>query len=67
MTNSADAAGISHLGFTNVYSTGSASSDTPSAGTHTVYWKGAGYGVHGVNVRATTTRNAYLRVEPVVL
>lgn len=67
MTNSSDASGISHLGFTNVYSTGAASSDTPSSGSHTVYWKGASNGVHGVDVRATATRNAYLRVEPVVL
>jgi hypothetical protein len=68
MTSSGDNAGISHLGYTNTYSTGSASGDTPSAGSHTVYWKAQGVGGgHTITIRASATRNAYLRVEPVVL
>lgn len=67
MTNAGDNAGISHLGFTDVYETGSPSGDTPSAGSHTVFWKAVTFSSHTTTVRATAARNAYLRVEPVVL
>lgn len=68
MTHSDDLAGISHSGFTDVYTTSSESGDTPSAGAHTVYFKGAYAGTtDGVWVKSTATRNVYLRVEPVVL
>ena len=67
MTNSADRASASHLGFTSVYSTSSATGDTPSAGSHTVYFKGVTASPNATVLVATATRNAYLRVEPVVL
>jgi hypothetical protein len=70
-TLSVDVANESHLGGTMVYSTSSDTGDTPSDGSHVVYFKG--YCNNGVGsgdvpwVKATTTRNMYLRVEPVSL
>jgi hypothetical protein len=70
-TNTDDLANISHSGFTDVYTTSSLSGDTPSAGTHTIYMKGAGGNTVGSGdvpwVKNTATRNVYLRVEPVNL
>jgi hypothetical protein len=69
-TNSDDQAGISHGGFTDVYQTSSLSGDTPSAGTHTVTFHAtcpAGGSGDEVNIRASATRNAYLRVNAAVL
>jgi hypothetical protein len=70
-TNTDDLAGISHSGFTDVYTTSSLAGDTPSAGTHTIYLKGMGANTVGSGdipwVRATPARNTYLRVEPAVL
>jgi hypothetical protein len=66
MTHSNDTANISHSGFTSVYSTSGTAGDTPSAGTHTVTFN-ASTSLSTVSVRATATRLAYLRVEPVNL
>lgn len=63
---------ITQWGGTDVYCTSSATGDTPSSGTHTVYWKctAVRYGPtnnSGCRVRADSTENAYIRVEPVIL
>jgi hypothetical protein len=63
MTHATDSAGISHSGFTSVYSTSSAAGDTPAAGAHTVTFNTVT--TETVSVRAAATRLAYLRVEPV--
>lgn len=67
---------ITQGGGTDVYCTSSATSDTPSAGSHTVSFKvtcvrysaGAGAG-NACNpfLRASVAENAYIRVEPVAL
>src|ERR1700722_551079 len=66
--NSFDLAGISMYGFTGVYHTSSAGSDTPSAGTHTVALTGIAE-APSANVAAVANsgRHGYLRVEPVTL
>lgn len=70
MTSPDDIANSSHLGGTLWYTTSSAAGDTPTAGTHTIYLKTVcdanGSGT-GMAIRATTTRNTYLRVKPVNL
>jgi hypothetical protein len=65
MTHSTDSANISHSGFTSVYSTSSAAGDTPSAATHTVTFNAVTS--ETASVQATSSRLAYLRVEPVNL
>jgi hypothetical protein len=60
--------GVSVCGGTSIYTTSSAAGDTPSAGAHTFTWKASNLNqtVSSVaNVRATATRVAYLRVQPV--
>jgi hypothetical protein len=66
MTSSADIAGTSGRGGTMVYTTSSSAGDTPTAGSHTVFWKTSANAT-GVVIRASTVRNGYLRVEPAVL
>jgi len=66
---SADLGGVSAHGGTSVYTTGSVTSDTPSAGSHTVYFKaiaGAGSGSLPY-IRASASRVCYLRVQPATL
>lgn len=64
-------------GGTDIYTTSSATSDTPAAGTHTISWKckvnrwnvsgsPTGNGSSAF-IWASATENAYLRVEPVIL
>jgi hypothetical protein len=70
MTSAGDLPAVPHLGGTSIYSTGSATSDTPSAGSHTVFFKGQ-YGTTGSGdapaLSANAARIIYLRVEPVTL
>lgn len=72
MTPSSGIAGIATNGGTSVYCTSSATGDTPSAGSHTISAKAytaisAGGSGDGPAMYCTATRNAYLRVEPVIL
>lgn len=68
-------------GGTDIYSTSSATGDTPSAGTHTITWKASVSRYKNVNInnankdgngstpwmRANVAENIYMRVEPVAL
>jgi hypothetical protein len=66
MTNTAAPGNVPHAGGTAVYTTSSASGDTPGAGTHTVTLQVIA-NFTGSYILANSTRNTFLRVEPVSL